>query len=300
MAQQSLGYIGPLNGNGGTGTGNVTTSGLTINKLPVATSAVNIEDSTLTYQGPANGYQMPQQFTVGSSAVCDSTAIMQLISVSKGFLVPRLTKAQRDLIVSPANGLLIYQTDNSAGFRYYDINILDWVKIGNGSVTTSGMAIGAIPVAQSSNNIETSLLTVSASALKSLYASFATVSLGGVGPVSTIVVGVGAGIGATATVAGDKLTGNVTINTGLAPSDNALMATVTFASALPSVPRSISITAGDENAASLGVAGLFVIPYYAKKSTFSVNNFQIWSGNLRGADSPLPSSTLILFYQVIL
>lgn len=50
----------------------------------------------------------------------NASSILDISSTSKGLLVPRMTKAQKDAIVSPATGLLIYQTTNNAGFYYYD------------------------------------------------------------------------------------------------------------------------------------------------------------------------------------
>src|SRR5215204_2980149 len=51
-----------------------------------------------------------------------SSAILDIKSTSKGFLIPRMTQAQRNAIVGAANGLLIYQTDSTAGFYYYNDN----------------------------------------------------------------------------------------------------------------------------------------------------------------------------------
>ena len=42
-----------------------------------------------------------------------SSAQLEVISTTKGFLPPRMTTAQRDAITSPADGLIIYNTDNS-------------------------------------------------------------------------------------------------------------------------------------------------------------------------------------------
>jgi uncharacterized protein (TIGR02145 family) len=49
----------------------------------------------------------------------DNTAMLDVKSTEKGMLVPRMTKTQREAIVSPATGLLVYQTDNIPGFYYY-------------------------------------------------------------------------------------------------------------------------------------------------------------------------------------
>jgi hypothetical protein len=48
----------------------------------------------------------------------DPSAMLDAKSTTKGILVPRMTMAQRNAIVSPASGLMIYQTDNTPGFYF--------------------------------------------------------------------------------------------------------------------------------------------------------------------------------------
>ena len=55
----------------------------------------------------------------------DASAVLELQATNKGFLVPRMTTAQRDAITNPANGLLIYNTTD-ANFWYYDANAKLW------------------------------------------------------------------------------------------------------------------------------------------------------------------------------
>jgi hypothetical protein len=55
------------------------------------------------------------------------TALLELYSTSKGLLIPRMTQAERDAISSPATGLLIYQTDNTPGFYYW--NGTAWIPL---------------------------------------------------------------------------------------------------------------------------------------------------------------------------
>lgn len=47
------------------------------------------------------------------------SALLDLKSVTKGMLIPRVTLEQREAINEPAEGLLVYQTDDKAGFYYF-------------------------------------------------------------------------------------------------------------------------------------------------------------------------------------
>lgn len=53
-----------------------------------------------------------EPLSVGSanSIQAISSALIALNSVTKGFLLPRMTSTQRDAIVNPTGGLLIYNT----------------------------------------------------------------------------------------------------------------------------------------------------------------------------------------------
>ena len=50
----------------------------------------------------------------------DPSAALDITSTTGGLLVPRMTATQRDAITSAATGLMIYQTDGTAGFYYYN------------------------------------------------------------------------------------------------------------------------------------------------------------------------------------
>src|ERR1035437_9825503 len=47
-----------------------------------------------------------------------ASAMLDVVSTGKGILVPRLTTAQMNAILSPANGLMVYNTDSSC-FCFY-------------------------------------------------------------------------------------------------------------------------------------------------------------------------------------
>jgi len=52
-------------------------------------------------------------------AAPDASAMLDVSSIAKGLLIPRMTLTQRGNISSPATGLLIYQTDSTPGFYSY-------------------------------------------------------------------------------------------------------------------------------------------------------------------------------------
>lgn len=63
-----------------------------------------VVDSTLTNKGSNVG--------VGTSSP-DNSSALEINSTTKGLLLPRMTTAQREAIVNPAPGLIIYNTDNN-------------------------------------------------------------------------------------------------------------------------------------------------------------------------------------------
>ena len=58
----------------------------------------------------------------------DSSSALEIESTTGGILIPRMTETQRDAIVSPASGLMIYQTDQDFGFYFY--NGTQWTSVG--------------------------------------------------------------------------------------------------------------------------------------------------------------------------
>lgn len=92
--------------------------------------------------------------TDGSTA--NASAILDIKSTDKGMLTPRVTNTQKNSIVSPANGLLVYQTDGVKGFWVYDGGIwknLTAAQAGSaGLITSSGLQNGIMIVAYTGLN----------------------------------------------------------------------------------------------------------------------------------------------------
>jgi hypothetical protein len=62
----------------------------------------------------------------------DPSSMLDISSTSQGMLTPRMTTIQKTGITSPADGLLVYDTDLKS-FYYYNSTSTSWVKINNQS-----------------------------------------------------------------------------------------------------------------------------------------------------------------------
>jgi len=78
--------------------------------------------------------------TDDSEYSADASAMLDVKSTSKGFLAPRMTAAQRGSITSPATGLLVYQTDGTSGYYYY--NGSSWIQFSSGELSQGKIFIG--------------------------------------------------------------------------------------------------------------------------------------------------------------
>jgi hypothetical protein len=83
----------------------------------------------------------------------DNSAMLDVSSTTKGMLIPRMTQAERNAINAPAEGLMIFQTDETTGFYYHqtswkfvgtslDYNLLT-NKPGNATTVTDGFMSAA-------------------------------------------------------------------------------------------------------------------------------------------------------------
>jgi sugar lactone lactonase YvrE len=71
----------------------------------------------------------------------DASSLLDIKSTEKGILLPRMTASQRSAILNPAKGLLVFQTDGTAGFYYYDGHA--WVSLADGNqVNNEGVFYG--------------------------------------------------------------------------------------------------------------------------------------------------------------
>jgi hypothetical protein len=85
-----------------------------------------------------------------TGAAPNASAILDMSASNKGVLIPRMKQADRTAITSPAEGLLVYQTDNIEGFYFYDGSNWQqlfsansgWSIYGNANITAGTNFIG--------------------------------------------------------------------------------------------------------------------------------------------------------------
>lgn len=70
------------------------------------------------------------QVGIGTTSPAASSAL-DITSTTQGLLAPRMTTAQKNAIATPANGLMVYDTDLK-GFSYYDLPATTWVNVSQG------------------------------------------------------------------------------------------------------------------------------------------------------------------------
>lgn len=74
------------------------------------------------------------QVGIGTTTDPDASSMLEIQSTSKGVLIPRMTTIQRDAIATPANGLLVFDTDRKS-FWFYNgtATIPEWKELTSGT-----------------------------------------------------------------------------------------------------------------------------------------------------------------------
>lgn len=101
----------------------------------------------------SNGKVAAQTGNVGIGTISpEPSAVLDITSTTQGVLLPRMTMEQRNAIVAPAAGLLIYQYDVAPGFYYY---LSGWQPLGSSSTESANRLLSNL---QAPTAINTNLL----------------------------------------------------------------------------------------------------------------------------------------------
>ncbi|HYK43639.1 MAG TPA: hypothetical protein VEV83_00625, partial [Parafilimonas sp.] len=74
----------------------------------------------------------------------DPSSLLEIVSTSKGLLIPRMNKTQRDAIATPSTSLLIYQTNSTPGFYYFDGSIWKPISAKGANQTLSNLTTTSV------------------------------------------------------------------------------------------------------------------------------------------------------------
>jgi hypothetical protein len=164
----------------------------------------------------------------------DPSAMLEVVSNSKGVLVTRMLEKERLAIKTPAVGLLVYQTDNAAGFYFYSGT--EWKNIPSGSssagilgstttnavtsvtgttnrITSTGGAAPVINIASTYVG-QPSITTLGTISTGTWNAGVISATKGGAGTVNGLLKANGAGTVSAATAGTDYLKPNAAITAG--------------------------------------------------------------------------------------
>ena len=82
---------------------------------------------------------MQAQIAINTNAAApNASAMLDISSTNKGMLIPRMTSAQRTAIVSPANGLMVYDTDVKS-FWFYNGAV--WTVVGGAAAAPASFTL---------------------------------------------------------------------------------------------------------------------------------------------------------------
>lgn len=97
-------------------------------------SGESLSDTLWTSNGTTT-LSAQEKVAIGTNAP-DASAALQIDADNAGFLPPRLTEEQRQLIANPATGLLVFQTDGIAGYYWYTGS--EWTILASGNQEGGG------------------------------------------------------------------------------------------------------------------------------------------------------------------
>ena len=121
---------GPTGAAGAQGPSGILANGSTAGNTPYWNGTQWVLNSSNIYNNGAG---------IGIGTVSpNASAVLEVNSTTKGFLLPTMTQTQRNAISTPATGLLIYQSDNTPGFYYY--NGSAWTAISGAAGGASGFS----------------------------------------------------------------------------------------------------------------------------------------------------------------
>ena len=139
----------------------------------------------------SNFYNNGSNIGVGT-VTPDASSLLDVSSTSKGLLPPRMTVTQRNAIVNPANGLIIFNTTSGCPNYYYNDNWREWCgSVVNPLITTlscgTATMTGSLTSNQAANGVSVSVPYTGGNGAQ--YAAQSVTSTGVLGLTATLPIG---------------------------------------------------------------------------------------------------------------
>ncbi|MES2773372.1 MAG: hypothetical protein V4722_04270 [Bacteroidota bacterium] len=122
--------------------GNTTGTGVWISSTASNQGFLNVSSTgaQVGFSSVVNSTLGNNAWYLGGNGSATASALFEMSSTAKGFLMPRQTTAQRTAISSPATGLQVYDTDLKRGF-YYNGTAWRQVQVAGYTALTDGATI---------------------------------------------------------------------------------------------------------------------------------------------------------------
>lgn len=137
-------YVSQLIGGNITVAGSITSSGF---KTPTGTSSQylmadgSVSSSTLSNYLPLSGGNMTGQLSIGTNSP-ESSAVLNVVSTTQGFLPPRMNKDQRNGINNPLAGLIVWCKNCGENGELQVYNGTNWTNF-IGGATSEPLVVGS-------------------------------------------------------------------------------------------------------------------------------------------------------------
>lgn len=125
----------------------------------------------------------------------DPSSMLDIKSTSKGILIPRMTSSERGAISSPSSGLMVYQTNGTTGFYFYDGS--SWVRLATGTEASytsgTGISISGNTITNTSPDQTVTLTGAGSTSITGTYPNFTVTSTdnNSGGTVTSVTAGTG-------------------------------------------------------------------------------------------------------------
>jgi hypothetical protein len=122
-----------------------------------ATNSFKVENSdntkSITFDDAGN-LATNGQMAIGQTTAPNASSMLEVVSTTKGALLPRMTTTQRNAIATPATGLIVYDTDL---LSFYQYNGTAWVAVGGGGGSGTVTSVAALTLATTGTDLSSTV-----------------------------------------------------------------------------------------------------------------------------------------------